>query len=163
MYWGNRNWEPYLADTVAHMAAGGVRRALAFVTSAYSSFSSCRQYLNEIGAARAKVGASAPAIDKIRQYFNHPGFIGTFAAAAADAVRSLPADASEGYELIFTAHSIPEAMAAASGPRGGAYLGSANRSRGPCRGRAWLPAALAPRLLEPQRTAVPTVARAGHQ
>jgi ferrochelatase len=130
VYWGNRNWEPYLADTVAHMAADGVRRALAFVTSAYSSFSSCRQYLNDIAAARAKVGASAPAIDKIRQYFNHPGFIGTFAAAAADAVRSLPADASEGYELIFTAHSIPEAMAGASGPRGGAYLAQLTEAAG---------------------------------
>ena len=121
VYWGNRNWEPYLADTVAQMAAAGVRRALAFVTSAYSSFSGCRQYLNDIEAARVSVGARAPAIDKIRQYFNHPGFVGSFAAAAADAVRSLPADARDDYELIFTAHSIPEAMAAASGPSGWTY------------------------------------------
>lgn len=121
VYWGNRNWEPYLADTVAQMAADGVRRALAFVTSAYSSFSSCRQYQNDLEAARVKVGATAPAIDKIRQYFNHPGFVGPFAAAAADAARSLPGDAADNYELIFTAHSIPEAMAVASGPSGGAY------------------------------------------
>jgi protoporphyrin/coproporphyrin ferrochelatase len=121
VYWGNRNWQPYLADTVAQMAAAGVRRAIAFVTSAYSSFSSCRQYLNDIETARADVGAGAPAIDKIRQYFNHPGFVGSFAAAAADAVRSLPADAGDDYELIFTAHSIPEAMDLASGPSGGAY------------------------------------------
>ena len=130
VYWGNRNWEPYLPDTVANMAASGVRRALAFVTSAYSSFSSCRQYLNDIEAARAKVGASAPAIDKIRPYFNHPGFIGTFAAAAADAARSLPADVGDDYELIFTAHSIPETMAVASGPSGAAYQAQLTEAAG---------------------------------
>ncbi len=121
VYWGNRNWEPYLADTVAELAAAGVRRALAFVTSPYSSFSSCRQYLNDLEAARAKVGAGAPEIDKIRQYFNHPGFIGSFAAAAADAARSLPPGLGDDYELVFTAHSIPDVMDAASGPAGGAY------------------------------------------
>ncbi|MGO8959141.1 MAG: ferrochelatase [Streptosporangiaceae bacterium] len=121
VYWGNRNWQPYLADTLAELADAGVRRALAFVTSAYSSFSSCRQYLNDFEAARAKVGAGAPEVDKIRQYFNHPGFIGSVADAAADAARSLPAGVGQDYELIFTAHSIPEAMEAASGPSGGAY------------------------------------------
>ena len=121
VYWGNRNWDPYLADTLATMAAGGVTRALAFVTSGYSSFSSCRQYLGDIEAARRQVGAGAPQVDKIRQYFNHPGYIASFAAAATEAVRSLPDGTRDDFDLIFTAHSIPVSMADASGPAGGAY------------------------------------------
>ena len=120
LYWGNRNWHPYLRDTLATMAADGVGRALAFVTSGYSSFSSCRQYLGDIDAARERAGSRAPRVDKLRQFFNHPGYIGSFAAAAAAAVASL-AGARDDVDLIFTAHSIPAAMAAASGPAGGAY------------------------------------------
>jgi ferrochelatase len=120
VYWGNRNWDPYLADTLAEMAAAGVRRALAFVTSAYSSYSSCRQYLEDIRRARAQVGERAPQVDKLRQFFNHPGFIASFAAAAEDAGRSLPGGGDD-FDLIFTAHSIPVSMAEASGPAGGAY------------------------------------------
>ena len=119
VYWGNRNWDPYLADTLAEMAAAGVSRALAFVTSAYSSFSSCRQYLGDIETARQRVGPSAPQVDKIRQFFNHPGFISSFAAATAHAADSLPG--GDDFDLIFTAHSIPVSMAEASGPAGGAY------------------------------------------
>ena len=115
VYWGNRNWDPYLAGTLAEMARAGVRRALAFVTSGYSSYSSCRQYLGDIEAARRAVGPDAPAVDKIRQYFNHPGYVGAFAAAAAQVLP--PGD----FELIFTAHSIPVSMAEASGPAGNAY------------------------------------------
>jgi ferrochelatase len=118
VYWGNRNWDPYLAGTLAQMADVGIKRALAFVTSPYSSFSSCRQYLGDIEAARHQVGQSAPQVDKIRQYFNHPGFISSFAAAAAEAADSLPAG---DFDLIFTAHSIPVSMAETSGPAGGAY------------------------------------------
>ena len=121
VYWGNRNWDPYLADTLATMAADGITRALAFVTSPYSSFSSCRQYLGDIEAARRQVGSAAPQVDKIRQYFNHPGFITPFAAAATAAARSLPAGTGDNFDLIFTAHSIPVSMAEASGPSGGAY------------------------------------------
>jgi ferrochelatase len=121
VYWGNRNWPPYLADTMRDMAAAGLRRALAFVTSPYSSFSSCRQYLNDIGQAAAQAGTVAPRVDKIRQYFNHPGFIEPFAAAAAAAIESLPRAVKHDADLVFTAHSIPAAMAAASGPAGGAY------------------------------------------
>ncbi len=121
VYWGNRNWQPYLADTVRQMAADGVRRALAFVTSAYSSQSSCRQYLDDIDLARAQAGPAAPRIDKIRQYFNHPGFIEPLAAAAAAAAQSLPEPVMNEAVLVFTAHSIPASMAAASGPAGGAY------------------------------------------
>jgi protoporphyrin/coproporphyrin ferrochelatase len=111
LYWGNRNWQPYLADTVAQLAADGVRRAVAFVTSAYSSYSGCRQYLDDIEQARAAVGPAAPVIDKVRPYFNHPGFVEPFADAARAALSAVPG----GSRLVFTAHSVPEAMAAGSG------------------------------------------------
>jgi len=122
VYWGNRNWDPYLAATVSTMAAAGVRRALALVTSAYGSYSSCRQYLDDIERARAEAGPGAPQIDKIRHFFNHPGFIEPFADATREAIGSLPAAARPGVPLVFTAHSVPDAMAAASGPPpGGLY------------------------------------------
>ncbi|MEP7022614.1 MAG: ferrochelatase [Actinomycetota bacterium] len=121
VYWGNRNWDPYLAGAVQAMARDGVRHALAFVTSAYSSYSSCRQYREDIAGAQAQAGPGAPVIDKIRQYYNHPGFIGPLAASTQRAVESLPAGVRDGAQLVFTAHSIPAAMAAASGPRGNAY------------------------------------------
>jgi protoporphyrin/coproporphyrin ferrochelatase len=120
VYWGNRNADPMLADTVAAMAADGRRHAVAFVTSAYSSYSSCRQYLEDIERARAAV-PQAPRIDKLRPYFNHPGFVEPLADAARSAAESLPPPVQDSYDLVFTAHSIPEAMAAASGPDGGAY------------------------------------------
>jgi protoporphyrin/coproporphyrin ferrochelatase len=121
LYWGNRNWHPYLADTVGAMAAAGVRHAIAFVTSAYGSYSSCRQYLDDIEAARQQVGPGAPRIDKIRHFFNHPGFVGPFVEATRAAIDSLPAAAQPDAPLVFTAHSVPESMAAASGPAGGLY------------------------------------------
>jgi protoporphyrin/coproporphyrin ferrochelatase len=122
VYWGNRNWDPYLAGTVREMAGDGVRRALAFVTSAYSSYSGCRQYLDDIELARSQAGPGAPVIDKIRPYFNHPGFIEPLAANTRRAIESLPPPVRDDAELVFTAHSIPAAMAAASGPGGrGAY------------------------------------------
>jgi protoporphyrin/coproporphyrin ferrochelatase len=122
VYWGNRNWEPYLTDTVAAMAADGRQRAVAFVTAAYSSYSSCRQYLEDIERARAAAaadGAAVPQIDKLRHYYNHPGFIEPLADAAQAAADSLPAGVKNCFDLVFTAHSIPEAMAAVSGPDGG--------------------------------------------
>ena len=118
VYWGNRNWRPYLADTLAQMAADGVGRALAFVTSPYSSFSSCRQYLGDIERARESAGPKAPRVDKLRQFFNHPGFIEPYADAVAQAAGTLQAGA---FDLVFVAHSIPAGMSAASGPDGGAY------------------------------------------
>jgi ferrochelatase len=121
VYWGNRNWDPYLGDTLAAMAADGVTSALAFVTSGYSSFSSCRQYLDDIDAARRKAGDGAPAVDKIRQFFNHPGYIASFAGAAGTAISSLPGAAKNDFDLIFTAHSVPLGMAESGGPAGGAY------------------------------------------
>jgi ferrochelatase len=118
LYWGNRNWTPYLTDTVRAMTHDGVRRAVAFVTSAYSSYSSCRQYLDDIERARAAVGPDAPRIDKIRRFFNHPGFIEPFAANARTALATLPAALRGDAHLVFTAHSIPLAMAETSGPPG---------------------------------------------
>jgi ferrochelatase len=122
IYWGNRNWRPYLADTLRRMASDGVRRAIAFVTSAYSSFSSCRQYLDDIERAREQAGPGAPRVDKLRLYFNHRGFIEPLAENARAALATLPAGLAGHAHLVFTAHSIPAAMAAGSGPEGGAYV-----------------------------------------
>jgi protoporphyrin/coproporphyrin ferrochelatase len=118
LYWGNRNWTPYLTDTVRQMAKDGVQRAVAFVTSAYSSYSSCRQYLDDIERARAAVGPGAPRIDKIRRFFNHPGFIEPFAGNVRAALATLPAEVRDEAHLMFTAHSVPIAMAEVSGPAG---------------------------------------------
>ena len=122
VYWGNRNWRPYLHDTVRQLARDGARRAIAFVTSAYSSYSSCRQYLDDIERARELAGPGAPRIDKLRPYFNHPGFIEPLAEHTRAALATLPAAVRDHAQLLFTAHSVPVAMAATSGPRGGAYV-----------------------------------------
>ncbi len=113
IYWGNRNWHPMLADTLRDMRDAGVRRALAFVTSAWSSYSSCRQYLDDIERARAAVGAGAPEVHKIRQFFDHPGFVEPLAASVRDAIAATgiaPTDPT--LRVLFSAHSIPVAMAA---------------------------------------------------
>lgn len=117
LYWGNRNWAPYVEDVVTSMAADGVRRALAIPTSAYSSYSGCRQYWEDIVRARVAAGPRAPVIDKVRHFFNHPGFI----TANADAVRAALTTVPAGSRLVYTAHSIPTAMAIAAGPDGGLY------------------------------------------
>jgi len=111
IYWGNRNWHPMLEDTIRQMSADGVKRALAFVTSAFSSYSGCRQYLEDIERARAAVGDSAPAIDKLRGFHNHPGFIEPCADNVIRAIHSLPLFDRERVAVAFTAHSIPETMA----------------------------------------------------
>jgi len=121
VYWGNRNWHPYLADTLRRMASDGVTRAVAFATSAYSSYSSCRQYLDDIERARAATGENAPTVVKIPPYFRHPGFLAAFTDAAERALATLPEAVRNAADLVFTAHSIPAAMAATSGPAGGAY------------------------------------------
>jgi protoporphyrin/coproporphyrin ferrochelatase len=124
VYWGNRNWTPYLTDTVRAMTAAGVRRVLAFVTSAYRSYSSCRQYLEDIERARAAAGPDAPVIDKIQRYYDHPGFTGPFAESLLAALATLPEDA----HVVFTAHSIPLAMAELAGPGGGRYVAELTRA-----------------------------------
>jgi ferrochelatase len=107
IYWGNRNWHPLLVDTVGRMAEDGVQNALAFVTSAYSSYSSCRQYLENISDAQAQVGPGAPRIEKLRQFYNHPRFI----EANVEHIRAALEQVGDA-QLVFTAHSIPESMAA---------------------------------------------------
>jgi ferrochelatase len=111
VYWGNRNWHPMLADTLRQMQQDGIKRALAFVTSAYSSYSGCRQYREDIERARAAVGAAAPEIDKIRAFFNHPGFIDATEHRLRDALADLPAEAKENVQVVYVAHSIPMSMA----------------------------------------------------
>jgi ferrochelatase len=119
LYWGNRNWHPYLADTLRDMRGAGVRRALAFVTSPYGSYSSCRQYQDDIAAARAEVGDGAPEVDRLRHFHDHPGHIAAHADAVTTALATLPAGRRGSTRLVYTAHSIPSSMAATSGPGGG--------------------------------------------
>lgn len=122
IYWGNRNWKPYVADAVRAMRDDGVQRALVFATSATSSFSGCRQYRNDMDQARTVAGAGAPELVKLRHYFDHPGFVAANVDATRTALDSLPADLRGEARLVFTAHSIPEAMNDASGPqRDGLY------------------------------------------
>ncbi|NKQ52583.1 ferrochelatase [Amycolatopsis sp. K13G38] len=111
VYFGNRNWQPMAEDTLARMAADGVRRALVFPTSAYGGYSACRQYDEDIERARAAVGDDAPELVKLRQFFDHPLFVGAF----ADALRAAHAGL-ENARTVFTAHSIPESADKAAGP-----------------------------------------------
>ncbi|WP_020673559.1 ferrochelatase [Amycolatopsis nigrescens] len=111
VYFGNRNWQPMVEQTVAKMTADGVRRALVFPTSAYGGYSACRQYDEDIERARAAVGESAPDLLKLRQFFDHPLFVGAF----ADAVRTAHAGL-ENARTVFVAHSVPESADRASGP-----------------------------------------------
>ncbi len=104
IYWGNRNWHPLLPEALSQMKADGIQRALAFFTSAYSSYSGCRQYREDIARAQAEVGPGAPEITKIPQFYNNPGFIEPMRERVQEALQQLP-----GAELVFTAHSIPEA------------------------------------------------------
>ncbi len=106
VFWGNRNWHPLLADTLQLIASTGHERVLAVVTSAFSSYSGCGQYLDDISAARVEVGSAAPTVDKVRNYFNHPGFISA-QAAQVEAALKLTVDPN----LLFTAHSLPLSMA----------------------------------------------------
>jgi protoporphyrin/coproporphyrin ferrochelatase len=111
VYWGNRNWFPLLPDTLTRMRDDGIERALAFVTSAYSSYSGCRQYLEDIEAARAQVGAGAPVIDKLRAFYNHPGFINPMIENVRVALAQIDAERRASAAIAFTAHSVPTAMA----------------------------------------------------
>jgi len=111
IYWGNRNWHPMLADTIRQMARDGVKNALGFVTSAYSSYSGCRQYREDIASARIQVGPEAPQVDKIRAFFNHPGFLAASQERLTSALREVPESARESVQVVYTAHSIPVLMA----------------------------------------------------
>ena len=130
VYWGNRNWDPYLTPELERIHADGHRRVLALLTSAYSSYSGCRQYREDLARSleEARLVGSL-AIDRIRQYFDHPGFVGPFAEGLAAVLAEV---ADDGFtetdtRVFFTTHSIPTAMAASSGPPGrfspeGAYV-----------------------------------------
>ena len=151
VYWGNRNWDPYLPDVVRAMAADGIKRAAAFVTSAYSSYSGCRQYVDNLAEVRDQVGPGAPELVKLRPYFNHPGFVEPF----ADGLRAARAAAGPDAPVLMSAHSIPSAMAATCRVRG-----PAGRHRRPG-GRA---GRRAPRAVEsgvPEPVRAPAAALAG--
>ena len=111
VYWGNRNWHPLLADTIRQMRDDGIKSALAFVTSAYSSYSGCRQYREDIERARERVGEGAPRVEKLRAFFNHPGFVGPNAENLRAALERIPEERRASAQVAFTAHSIPASMA----------------------------------------------------
>lgn len=114
LYWGNRNWHPLLSDALRQMRDDGVRRALAFVTSAYSSYSGCRQYRENIAAAQAELGEGAPRIDKLRVFYNHPGFVEACADRVYEARAQFSPLEQSGLRLVATAHSVPSSMAQTS-------------------------------------------------
>jgi ferrochelatase len=120
VYWGNRNWAPYVEDAWAQMADDGIEHVYVFPTSAYASFSGCRQYHEDVARARA-VLAGGPTAEKLPHFFDTPGFIRANADALAAALASLPEEVRETARLVATAHSIPDAMAAVAGPQGHAY------------------------------------------
>ena len=114
IYWGNRNWQPFLADALRQMRDDGVKNALAFVTSGYSSYSGCRQYRENIAAAQAEVGEGAPKVDKLRVFYNHPGFIQASADRVREALGQFLPNELEWVRFFITAHSIPCSMAETS-------------------------------------------------
>jgi protoporphyrin/coproporphyrin ferrochelatase len=116
VYFGNRNWAPYVEDTVTAMRDNGVRRAAVFTTSAWGGYSSCTQYNEDIARGRQAAGDGAPQLIKLRHYFDHPLFVEMFADAVAEAARSLPDDLRDDARLVFTAHSIPTAADDRHGP-----------------------------------------------
>ncbi|MEW2139590.1 ferrochelatase [Streptomyces sp. NPDC005409] len=133
VYWGNRNWAPYLTDVLREMAADGRRRIAVLTTSAYASYSGCRQYRENLADALAALqaeGLQPPRVDKLRHYFNHPGFVEPMIEGVIAALDTLPEETRAGAHLAFTTHSIPTAAADTSGPvedhteggAGGAYV-----------------------------------------
>lgn len=130
VYWGNRNWAPYLTDTLRQMVMDGRRRIAVLATSAYASYSGCRQYRENLADALgtlADEGLELPRVDKLRHYFNHPGFVRPMIESVLASLADLPRDVRAGAHLAFTTHSIPEAAADTSGPAdahgdGGAYV-----------------------------------------
>src|SRR3954467_3289561 len=131
VYWGNRNWDPYLADAIGRMRDDGIRRAACLVTSAYSSYSGCRQYRENLADAVAAVGPDAPRLDRLRHYFNHPRVGGPPGDAPPRAplvgptlrgLADLGPGARRDAHVLFVTPSIPEAMNDSAGPDGGAYV-----------------------------------------
>jgi ferrochelatase len=117
IYFGNRNWDPYVEDTVVQMRDNGIRRAAVFATSAWGGYSGCTQYLEDIARGRAEAGEGAPELIKLRQYFDHPLFVEMFADGIKAAAATLPDDLRADARLVFTAHSVPIAADERQGPR----------------------------------------------
>ncbi|MFE9427276.1 ferrochelatase [Kitasatospora sp. NPDC006697] len=133
VYWGNRNWAPYLVDALRELAADGHRRVAVLATSAYAGYSGCRQYRENLAEALAVLAAEGGpelTVDKLRHFYDHPGFVRPMIDATLAALAELPAGLRDGAELAFTTHSIPTAMAESSGAPddpargtpGGAYV-----------------------------------------
>lgn len=116
VYFGNRNWDPFIENTVARMRDDGIRHAAVFSTSAWGGYSGCTQYQEDIVRGRTSAGPDAPELTKLRQYFDHPLLVQMFADAVGDAAATLPADRRGGARLVFTAHSIPVRAASRCGP-----------------------------------------------
>ena len=122
--WGNRNWAPYIKDVLQDAYDTGYRRILMVTTSVYSSYSSCRQYREDLGMNLLKTGLDKKLqVDKVRQYFDHPGFVEPFVEGVRESVAKVRAQLAhkgvenEKIEILFSTHSIPTADAEASGPR----------------------------------------------
>ncbi len=111
IFWGNRNWDPLLPDTLLQMKEAGIKRALAFFTSTFSSYSGCRQYREDIQRAQEQVGAGAPEVEKLRVFFNHPGFIEATVLRTQDALDQIPEERRDKAVVLYSAHSIPITMA----------------------------------------------------
>ena len=159
IYWGNRNWHPMLADTLAEMTDAGCKQSLAIVLAAYSSYSSCRQYREDIERARASVAGEAPRVDKVRVFYNHPLFILANEARVREALGAIAAaNGQTEAHLAFTAHSIPVSMAQSCDYE--------RQLLETCRLVAdavgVYPGTMAARLPEPERPAGRSLARAGH-
>ena len=132
IYWGNRNWPPYVSEAVVEAREAGATKLIALATSAFSSYSSCRQYREDFADALEDTGLQGVVeIDKVRQFFSHPGFVEPFVdglVAALDELRADDASLDAGaIEVLFTTHSVPTDDARRSGPEtrgfgeGGAY------------------------------------------
>jgi ferrochelatase len=122
IYWGNRNWEPFVADALREAYNDGVRRILALVTSAYPSYSGCRQYREDLAAALIELAGEGRElhVDKVRHYSNHPGFISPVSDALVLGAAEVPA----GSRIVFVTHSVPVEMEQTAGPAGSAYTAS---------------------------------------
>jgi protoporphyrin/coproporphyrin ferrochelatase len=132
VYWGNRNWAPYVEHVWRQMADDGIEHVYVFPTSGFASWSGCRQYHEDVARARSVLTGAAPGggptAEKLPHYGDHPGFVRANADALAAALATLPEDLRDSARLVATAHSIPDAMAAVAGPTGGAYQEELRRS-----------------------------------
>ncbi|RAV31785.1 ferrochelatase [Corynebacterium heidelbergense] len=119
VYFGNRNWEPYVEDTLLRMTRDGITQVYVFATSAWGGYSGCRQYHEDVARARAaveKAGLQPPTVERLPHFHDNPTFIAQFATAVEAAVAELPEHARETADLVFTAHSVPNVADDEAGP-----------------------------------------------